>query len=586
MLGRDREEDEDRRLEPASRSSTPSSKRGDAEPVGRHRAARGHARSHGAVAVGVGLEDDVRRAPPARPRAGAAGWPQAAEVDLEPGRPGQRRRRRRQAGVGGCRRAPRSLGSARAPGRRERQSRAGARHPRARAAASRLRARAISTGGPRRAGRRRRSARGPTRRPRRGGRRPSRAAANGSRPWARSAPIVPARTSPVPARGQGRVLERRPGQPPVGRGDDGPGALEDHDLAPLHGASAAARPGGVIGDEVAVGIGARCRCRPAAGRTRPGAGSGPRPADDRPTSVDRGQRAECLGVDARPAAAPRRRPQRSPDELDGRETGPQPGTDDQGVVLVVEDPGERRPRVDLLDVVLGQAHRRRLDDLRGEQGLERLGHGEGHEAGARPAPRRGRRGAPRRRSRASRRRRAPCRTCPCGREPAARAGARAIVRRRAPPSSARRAVVVASRPPAVTRSARRRPPGIARSGRCGPGSAARGRRGAPRYRAGRRSDRRGADPEGDRDRVVRLVADRDGDPAHAELLGARGGAAVEPDRRLAGRQALDLDLAPADAPDAEAEDLADRLLGGPAAGERLGPVADVGAAPRGSGPAP
>ena len=42
-----------------------------------------------------------------------------------------------------------------------------------------------------------------------------------------------------------------------------------------------------------------------------------------------------------------------------------------------------------------------------------------------------------------------------------------------------------------------------------------------------------------------------------ELLGARGGPPVEPHGRLAGRQPLDLDVAPADAPDAQPEDLAD-----------------------------
>jgi hypothetical protein len=41
---------------------------------------------------------------------------------------------------------------------------------------------------------------------------------------------------------------------------------------------------------------------------------------------------------------------------------------------------------------------------------------------------------------------------------------------------------------------------------------------------------------------------------------------VEPHRRLSGGQALDLDVAPADAPDAEPEHLRDRLLGRPAAG--------------------
>jgi hypothetical protein len=83
------------------------------------------------------------------------------------------------------------------------------------------------------------------------------------------------------------------------------------------------------------------------------------------------------------------------------------------------------------------------------------------------------------------------------------------------------------------------------------------------------------DPERDRDRVVRLVGDRHRDPVHPELPGTRLGTTVEPDRGLAGRQPLDLDVAPADAPDAEPEDLADRLLGRPAAGHRLRPVAHV-----------
>ena len=81
--------------------------------------------------------------------------------------------------------------------------------------------------------------------------------------------------------------------------------------------------------------------------------------------------------------------------------------------------------------------------------------------------------------------------------------------------------------------------------------------------------------ERDRDRVVRFVRDRDGDPLHPELLGAGGGPAVKPDRGLAGRHPLDLDVTPADPADAEAEDLRDRLLGRPPAGHRLGPTADV-----------
>ena len=83
------------------------------------------------------------------------------------------------------------------------------------------------------------------------------------------------------------------------------------------------------------------------------------------------------------------------------------------------------------------------------------------------------------------------------------------------------------------------------------------------------------DPERDRHRVVRFVRDRDGDPLHPELFGASRGAAVEPDGGLPGRHPLDLDVAPADAADAEPEDLRDGLLGRPAAGHRLGPAADV-----------
>ena len=61
----------------------------------------------------------------------------------------------------------------------------------------------------------------------------------------------------------------------------------------------------------------------------------------------------------------------------------------------------------------------------------------------------------------------------------------------------------------------------------------------------------------------------------------RSGAIVEPHRRLPRWQALDLDLAPADPAHAQAQDLADGLLGGPAPGEGLGPVAHVGGLGRG-----
>ena len=81
------------------------------------------------------------------------------------------------------------------------------------------------------------------------------------------------------------------------------------------------------------------------------------------------------------------------------------------------------------------------------------------------------------------------------------------------------------------------------------------------------------------------MADRHGDPAHPELLGSRGGPAVEPHVRLARRQAFDLDLGPADAADAEPEDLGHGLLGRPPAGEVLGPVAHVAALAVGQHPA-
>ena len=86
----------------------------------------------------------------------------------------------------------------------------------------------------------------------------------------------------------------------------------------------------------------------------------------------------------------------------------------------------------------------------------------------------------------------------------------------------------------------------------------------------------GPDAERDGHRVVALVADGHGDAAHAQLVGATQGAVVQPHRRLAGRQAHDLDLAPADPPDAQSEDLAHRLLGRPPAGQVLRPVAHVG----------
>src|SRR5215212_9542450 len=80
---------------------------------------------------------------------------------------------------------------------------------------------------------------------------------------------------------------------------------------------------------------------------------------------------------------------------------------------------------------------------------------------------------------------------------------------------------------------------------------------------------RRADPERDRNGVLGLVADRDRDAVHSQLLGSSCGPAMQPNRRLAGRQPLYRELGPADAPNAEPEDLAHGLLRGPPSGEVL-----------------
>src|SRR5450432_4098669 len=92
------------------------------------------------------------------------------------------------------------------------------------------------------------------------------------------------------------------------------------------------------------------------------------------------------------------------------------------------------------------------------------------------------------------------------------------------------------------------------------------------------------DPEGNRHGVLRLVADRNGDAAHPELLGPGSSAVMEPDGGRAGGQAFDLDLLPADPPDAQAKDLADGLLGSPPAGHRLRAAADIAALSGGQDP--
>ena len=190
---------------------------------------------------------------------------------------------------------------------------------------------------------------------------------------------------------------------------------------------------------------------------------------------------------------------------------PQPGPDHQGVVLVVEDLRQRGLRVHLLDVVLGQGHRRGLDDLGGEQRLERLGHGEGHEAGAgttRGAADEQRRAGVVQRARdheqlaeralVAPRARAPGRGAPSRRRPAGRRRPAAPTQRRTPPGRPRR------RPnPTGRRSATSVVPGRVRGGlqlstiprgaraaaRGGRAACAPGRRAGRRCRAGRRTCR-------------------------------------------------------------------------------------------------
>src|SRR5919197_6753258 len=85
----------------------------------------------------------------------------------------------------------------------------------------------------------------------------------------------------------------------------------------------------------------------------------------------------------------------------------------------------------------------------------------------------------------------------------------------------------------------------------------------------------GAHAERDRDRVIGLVADRQGDALHAELPRPALRATVQPDGWLACRQAFDLDVAPPDAADTQPENLRHGLLRGPATGHRFRPVAHV-----------
>ncbi len=106
------------------------------------------------------------------------------------------------------------------------------------------------------------------------------------------------------------------------------------------------------------------------------------PAGRVPPLAERGHRAERLGVedDRRRRRVVGDREQVA-HELNRGESRSEARPEDDGIVLVVEDPGDRRLRVDLLEIVLRQGHRGGLDDLRGEERLERFGHGERDEPG-------------------------------------------------------------------------------------------------------------------------------------------------------------------------------------------------------------
>ena len=88
-------------------------------------------------------------------------------------------------------------------------------------------------------------------------------------PAARNAPIAPASTSPLPCGRQARRGDVRAEELPVGRGDDGAGALQHHHLAASCTAAAAAASARAASSSASD---TSARLLAAGGRTRPGAG--------------------------------------------------------------------------------------------------------------------------------------------------------------------------------------------------------------------------------------------------------------------------------------------------------------------------
>ena len=176
---------------------------------------------------------------------------------------------------------------------------------------------------------------------------------------------------------------------PSGADDDRVGSLQDDDLVP----ASCRIPGGGLPRAIVVGQIAVGGGRDPAGRAEPGElarvrGQDARPSDPLPPLVADGERAERLGVDDRRwRVALTLDGEQGADQVGRGQARPQPGSDDERVMLVVHDPGEGVLGLDLLDVVLGEGHRRRLDDLRREQRLERLGDGQGDQTGAGPSGR-------------------------------------------------------------------------------------------------------------------------------------------------------------------------------------------------------
>ena len=299
------------------------------------------------------IRTPARQRPRGRRQVAHAG----VEIDLEPGRPGQRRQPGRGEAAPRSTAAPvtsrarravpaeaepeaelRSRGAGDAGGRgqalaRQRRSRRAGRE--ASSPASPSRSRTTSPAAPWR-------------------RRPSRAASYGVEALGEERADRAGQDVAGAAGREGRVLERRPGRAAVRGGDDGPGALEHDDLAPARGrVRAAAARGLVIVDEVAVGAGLD-----PAGRPQPGELAGmrrehARSVDADPPAVRDGQRAERLGVDDRrrrrrrprpPAAAGSARPWPGPAGDPGRRPGRRARGPGSWPARPPARPPRRRPR--------------------------------------------------------------------------------------------------------------------------------------------------------------------------------------------------------------------------------------------------